>query len=93
MICECCKYYKFSFTGDNCKCPDRDSCLSCTHDDVPKLVKVVGDRLQEFPLCKSCKNCIKLEKRGRLYDVDCASNPNLGGVSMNFHKCHGYRKA
>ena len=45
------------------------------------------------PICLTCVHCLKIEKaRNRRYDIDCSSNPNLGGVTNTLSKCRGYRK-
>lgn len=45
------------------------------------------------PVCESCKHCLMLKKdRGNVYMVDCADNPNLGGITGNYKKCPGYVK-
>lgn len=50
--------------------------------------------MNEFePICCSCRDCKKIVKVTRTrYDVDCESNPNLGGVTRTYSKCRSYTK-
>lgn len=44
------------------------------------------------PICESCKNCLALKKVRGLFEIDCKSNPNLGGVSQRYQRCPHYHK-
>ena len=51
-----------------------------------------NDRYRE-PICKDCINRIRLiRKSGRIYEIDCKANPNLGGVTAGYDHCCSYRK-
>lgn len=49
-------------------------------------------KIYDEPICGMCSNCLMLKKiTGRRYEIDCKSNPNLGGVCAGYAKCPGFK--